>query len=351
MNKNIKQYGNNNTIIKKLQGKTIFLCTIATTETSTTPGITAAGATPELTLYTPALDAELLVRNEPVSAPEIPQTELGGTTCLTPGIITKGALELTNTPFVVANAGSQIIPQIPHITINTTPGKNINTGKAVNQPEEIYKKAKILGQQLSQTLDYIILAESLPAGTTTALGTLTALGYDAKNKVSGSAPENPHQLKNQLVETGLKKAKITPGKCTPYEAVAAVGDPMLIATAGIILGSTKPILLAGGTQLTAALALVKAIKPDYNFTNICQATTPYVVNDETSNILNITQQINPDITIFSADPEFEKSENPGLQVYTKGSVKEGVGAGGAIFLALLQGATTQEIRKNIEKLA
>ena len=45
--------------------------------------------------------------------------------------------------------------------------------------------------------DYLVIGESIAAGTTTALGVLRALGYDANEKVSGSMPTNPHDLKNK----------------------------------------------------------------------------------------------------------------------------------------------------------
>ena len=49
--------------------------------------------------------------------------------------------------------------------------------------------------------------------------------------------------------------------------------------------------------------------------------------------------------------EFEKSENEGLARYTKGSIKEGVGAGGAILYALLNGKTADEYRAKVEEIA
>ena len=52
----------------------VFICTIGTTETSLIPGLSGAGASPELTEYTPAADAELMVLGNVRCMEEIPQT-------------------------------------------------------------------------------------------------------------------------------------------------------------------------------------------------------------------------------------------------------------------------------------
>lgn len=46
--------------------------------------------------------------------------------------------------------------------------------------------------------EHLVIGESTPAGTTTALGVLTALGYDADFRVSASMPVNPTTLKGML---------------------------------------------------------------------------------------------------------------------------------------------------------
>ena len=48
--------------LDEIDGKNpLFICTIATTETGKISGISAAGANPEFTDYTPPADAELLL--------------------------------------------------------------------------------------------------------------------------------------------------------------------------------------------------------------------------------------------------------------------------------------------------
>ncbi len=350
MDQTIRSYGSQE-ILPRLKNKdTLFLCVIASTLTSRISGITGAGATPELTDYTPAADVELITYGEPKCLPEIPQTLVEDQAAPTPAVITKASLELANIPFLVVDAGSAIKPHIPYFNLNNKAGKSILTGQAVDNPEEIYQKGKILGENLSKLTSHLMIGESIPAGTTTALGVLTAMGYDAWDKVSGSTPDNPHSLKRQTVEQGLNKAGLMDKlPLDPFQAVKAVGDPMIPAVAGITAGSDVPVTLAGGTQMTAVAAFLKEAIKDFSFDDISIATTIFVARDEHSDIHYISKQIAP-INIFAVDPGFEKSESSGLQNYVKGVVKEGAGAGGAMLAANLKGVPIDRIRFKTEEL-
>jgi uncharacterized protein (TIGR00303 family) len=178
------------------------------------------------------------------------------------------------------------------------------------------------------------------------------MGYDVTHKISGSTPENPHQLKHKTVSAGLKAAGYEPGDLAsePFKAVQAVGDPMIPAVAGMAAGSKVPVTLAGGTQMTAICAVIKEAVPEFNWDKLSIATTIFVAEDYTSDINYINRQIK-DTPIFALDPGFERSENEGLKNYITGSVKEGVGAGGALLAALLKDVSMDDIRKRIEDLA
>jgi uncharacterized protein (TIGR00303 family) len=348
---NIKCYGSPS-ILDNLQNKDpLFLCVIATTKTSSIPGITGAGATPKLTAYTPAADLELVICGEPKCLSEIPQTVLGDEPAPTPAVITKACLEMADIPIMVADAGAKIKPDVPYIKLGEKPGEDIRTGNAVENAGELFEKGVMLGKTLSKITDHLIIGESTPAGTTTALGVLTALGYDAKQKVSGSMPENPHDLKYEVVMEGLKAAGYEEGSVVEdaLRAVEIVGDPMIPAVAGIVMGSSVPVTLAGGTQMTAVCSVIKGIDSEFDFSNLCITTTIFVAEDETADINYITRQI-ADINIFAVDPEFEKSSVAGLKSYLDGSVKEGVGAGGAMMAAILKDIDIEDIRVKIEDL-
>ncbi len=347
----LKCYGSSEMIHNLKNKDFLFLCVIASTLTSRITGITGAGATPELTDYTPAADVELVMLGKPLCLSEIPKTIIAGNAAPTPAVITKASLDLGDIPLLVVDAGAAVKPNIPYIKINETPGGDISTGKAIRNSKKIFDKGFILGKTLSKLTDHLFIGESTPAGTTTALGVLTALGYQVDHKISGSTPENPHKLKQRVVKNGLKLSGYEAGelKFDPFKAIDAVGDPMIPAVAGIVLGSTVPVTLAGGTQMTAVCAVIKGLLPEFDFNSLSIATTVFVAEDETSDINYIANQIS-DINIFAVDPFFEKSKTEGLNNYTKGSVKEGVGAGGAMLAALLKGVTIDEIRIRTEEL-
>jgi NaMN:DMB phosphoribosyltransferase len=108
--------------------------------------------------------------------------------------------------------------------------------------------------------------------------------------------------------------------------------------------------MAGGTQMSAVLAVVNALKPDV-LCNVAIGTTRWVISDRSSDLKGIVAQIS-DVPILAADIDFGPSRFEGLKAYEKGIVKEGVGAGGAAIAAMakLGGAVTQDILlKEIER--
>ena len=331
----------------------VFVCTIGTTETSLIPGLSGAGATPELTEYTPAADTELMVLGHVECMEEIPQTVVGKAAAPTPAMLTKASLEIADIPFTIVDAGCKIKPHIECNRLGNEYGRDIRTGRGVVNPLEIYENARELGAELARRHPMLIIGESIAAGTTTALGVLRALNYDANEKVSGSMPHNPHDLKTQVVDEGLKNAGLNPetDDIDGLQAIGAVGDPILAAVSGLVLGADGhiPIILAGGTQMAAVCAVVKSIKPSFDFSRINLATTVYVVGDETADLLGLVKQIDEDITVHAVDPKFEESTHEGLKNYLDGFVKEGAGAGGAMFTALARGVPLEKLRKKIEK--
>lgn len=340
-------------LIEKLQkheDDTVFLLTIGTTETSKIEGISGAGASAELTEFTPAADVEFLVLGDVRCTDTAAETVVDGAAAPTPARLTKAALQLANIPFVIVDAGSKVKPDVEYYSLGKEYGRDIRTGKGILNPLEIFENAKELGAELSLRHEMLIIGESIPAGTTTALGVLKALGYEANEKVSGSMPHNPHDLKIDAVCEGLKNAGIKPGEADAMQAIGAVGDPTLPAIAGIVLGSNVPVILAGGTQMAAVCAIIKAENPNFDFSRINLATTVFVAGDETADLFGILEQIDDDITVNVVDPRFEESEHEGLKNYLTGFVKEGAGAGGAMFAALVLGNSVERLRKRIEKV-
>ena len=248
--------------LDEISGKNpLFICTIGTTETGKIAGISAAGANPEFTDYTPPADAELLLLGKCKSIAGVPITPDG---IPTPGLITRSALQLADIPVLIANGGVRVKPQIPFLDLGGSPGRDIRTGKAVDDAAEIIERAKIAGAQLAKAVDYLVIGESIPGGTTTALGVLSALGIKAEGKVSSTLPQNPHSLKSEVVRAGLAAAGEKFGSLAqdPVKAVACVGDPMMAAFSGLVMGAAAqvPVLMAGGTQMSAVLAVVNGLE-------------------------------------------------------------------------------------------
>lgn len=340
--------------IENLKGKEpVFICTMSNTMTATVPGLTVAGANPDLIKYTPPADVELVYYGECKCIPGVPATPDGKPT---PAIITMSALKLAEVPFFVVEAGCEVKPHAPYISLNIPgPGGNIKTGKALDKGvvEKSIGYAELLGRNFADLADYLVLGETLPGGTTTALGVLMGLGIDARGKVSSSMPENPHEIKNRVVEEGMRAAGIRIGSLRndPLGAIATLGDPMMISVVGMALGAAPkvPVILAGGTQMTAVVALISRIRPD-TLNNIAIGTTKYIVEDSTSSIQWLIDQ-SADIPIFGADPGLGKSHKKGLRAFGHGFVREGVGAGGATLTAMLKSKgkiTTDIVRAEIE---
>ena len=338
--------------LDQVQGKKpLFILTVANTETAKIPGISAAGKYPEFTDYTPPADAELLLLGKCKCIKGVPVTPDG---IPTPALITMSALRLADVPVLVASGGLKVKPYIPFLDLGGSPGRDIRTGNAVDNVEEVIQRATVAGEHLAKTADYLVIGESIPGGTTTALGVLSAMGVKAEGKVSSSMPDNPHDLKIEAVQAGLAAAGESFGSLAgnPVKAISCLGDPMMPAFAGLVVGAASqvPVLMAGGTQMTAVLAVVKALNPDV-LCNVAVGTTRWVACDRSSDLKGIVAQIS-EVPILAADLDFGASRFEGLRAYEKGVVKEGVGAGGAAIAAMakFEGAVTKDtLLREIER--
>jgi len=343
--------------LNRLKGRRpLFICVIGSTETAKIRGISAAGRSPELTDYTPPADAELLLLGRCRCISGMPATPEG---VPTPALIAMSALRLSDIPALVVSGGLRVNPHIPFLDLGGRPGGDIRTGKAVGGAQEVLSRAEIAGENLSKLADYLVIGESIPGGTTTALGVMSAMGIDAKGKVSSSMPNNPHGLKIETVEGGLGASGIEPGALArdPIKAISCVGDPALPAIAGLALGAARrvPVLLAGGTQMGAVLAVLKALDP-IALGGVAIGTTRWILMDKTADLKGIVAQV-ADVPILAADLDFSKSKFDGLRAYEAGAAKEGVGAGGAAIAAMARSAGSLgkeallgEVERNYERL-
>ncbi|MCX6650665.1 MAG: TIGR00303 family protein [Methanomassiliicoccales archaeon] len=319
--------------VERVWGKRpTFAVVIGNTETAKIPGVSAAGAVPAITDFTPAADVELLHYGRCKCIDGVPVTPTG---VPTPGIITMSALQLAPMPIFAINGGVRVRPHTPYFELDGTPGEDIRTGKALKDPRRVYENAFMLGKEMAKNIDYLVIGESIAGGTTTALAVLMAMGYEAK--VSSSMIDNPHDLKTQIALEGISRSPFSKKemKTDPLKAVQAVGDPMMPAAAGVIAGAAEsvPVIMAGGTQMAAVMAIVKGLSPG-SLSNVALGTTKWIVNDKSSDVRAIVKQIG-NLPILAADLDFGPSKHEGLNIFEKGLVKEGVGAGGISVAAFL----------------
>ena len=343
--------------VERVWGKTpTFAVVIGNTETAKIPGVSAAGAVPEITDFTPAADVELLHYGRCKCIDGVPVTPTG---VPTPGIITMSALQLAPMPLFAVNGGVNVRPHTPYFEMEGTPGQDIRGGKALKDPRRVFENAVLLGRQLARKNEYLVIGESIAGGTTTALAALMAMGYDGQGKVSSSMIENPHSLKERIALEGLANSPFSREEMAsdPLKAVQAVGDPMMPAAAGVAAGAAEsiPVIMAGGTQMAAVMAVVKGLSPS-SLDNMALGTTKWIVNDRSSDVRSIVRQIGG-VPILAADLDFGPSVHEGLNVFEKGLVKEGVGAGGISVAAFLSsqgkvdaGVMLQKVEENYVRL-
>lgn len=316
----------------------VFTCVLGFTDTGLIPGISAAGATPADRKYTCLADAEFLY-NGACSQPQYPLPPLAAGA--SPVLIARAVVETLSLPLYLFNAGLPQTPVVPTIDLGGIPALCLSHGCALELSvvNHLFYQGLLWGEKLAKNLAdrYLIIGECVVGGTTTALAVLTALGIAAQGKVNSSHPVCNHSQKWDVVQSGLKKAKLS---SDPMQIVAAVGDPMQIVVAGMTIAASRfcGVLLAGGTQMLAVYALIQALARAYNLTwqpeTVVVGTTRWVAEDPTGNTVKLAQAIG-NVPLLATQLSFATSKYQQLQAYEQGFVKEGMGAGGACIAAHL----------------
>lgn len=328
-----------------------FCCVLAHTDTCLIPGVSAAGISEELRPYTPAADAEVVLLGAPRCLPRLPSNPLGAAG---PSGITRAALDLAGIEAVFIGAGLRVWPDTQCERVDAVPGGNIECGHAVPNAARLLEAGLEIGRKMAATAPYLVLAESVPGGTTTGLALLLALGVAAEGRVSGSQVDNAHRLKTGVARTALSAANLTVGggQGDPLGAVSALGDPMQPLAAGIALGATSAgcdVLLAGGSQMLAVAALIEAVQGSAALERLAIGTTRWIVQDPAADIAGLAQDIAPGLPVLAVNLDFSNSRHAGLRAYEHWLVKEGVGAGGACIAALLAtGASIERLEEAID---
>ncbi len=346
-----------------------FACILGFTDTGLIPGISAAGATPRDRQYTAIADAEFLYSGpRPHPQYPLPPLQAGAS----PVLISRAVLEAQGIPLSVFNAGLPYPPAVPAVDLGGTPARCLSTGKALelSTVQRLFEAGLHWGQKLAEAHPegYLIVAECVVGGTTTALSVLMDLGIDANGKVNSSHPLCNHQQKLALVQAGLAAAHrnrtpltpvgrgITGLDLDPLMTIAAVGDPDASRSSrhGDRRQSSLWCPVGRGTQMLAVYALIRAVASyhalPWNGDRIVVGTTRWVAEDPTGDTVGLAQAVGP-VPLLATQLSFADSRYPQLSAYERGFVKEGVGAGGcAIAAHLYQNWNQSQLLQAIEAL-
>ncbi|WP_122893871.1 nicotinate mononucleotide-dependent phosphoribosyltransferase CobT [Arcobacter peruensis] len=338
--------------LEYLRGKkATFLLSGSVTKTCEIPNISQAGIPGKLSL-TPTLDAEFLCLKEVRSLEDIAQTPKG---VPTPALITRAVHELK--PFSnieILDLGLEVKPKIDYFKIHDfdlEPSARIDDGAKIDAMA-VFQAGVQFASSYETNDDYVILAESVPSGTTTANATAKALGYSSDGYFSSSFKNNPSDIKNETIKNALNRVLQNDDV---FAKLSNVADNMLIFNAGFVLGSTSKdlkVILAGGTQMATVLLIVNSIlesmQGEINSSNIALCTTKWINEDENSNIKALLQQLAFPINAYASSFDFSESSHRALKLYDEGEAKEGVGCGAALCYAAINSIEKITLTKKIE---
>lgn len=332
------------------EGKADFLLAASVTRTCEIEGITQAGIPGKIPL-TPTLDAEFMATQKVFSMPEVPETTKG---IPTPAIITRAVHNLSPYASIeVLNLGLDVIPQnTPLQNFDIVPSGSVASGASIDA-RAVFEKGMIAGKSYELKGNYLILAECVPSGTTTAATSALALGYDCRNDFSSSFLEAPDSIKEKTIDAALL---LINDEMSNFEKLSLVSDNMLIFCAGFLLEASKRfhVVLAGGTQMASCLLIADALREDVlmrvKSDNITLATTSWVANDNKSDIKHLLSLLSYTPHAIYTSFSFADAEIPVLKLYDDGEAKEGVGAGGALAYANANSTTNKELLDAIELL-
>jgi len=317
---------------------------VGTTETAAIEGISAAGADADAMVHTPSADAEIVCYGEPIRAPVVPVSPTGTPT---PALVTRAVRDLIDFDVTVVDAGLREPTGAPTVTVGARPGGDVRDADPVSTAHGAFEAARQFGRALPD--DAVYLGESIPGGTTTALGVQAALGEreGAGGGVSSSLPENPVERKREVVAEGLSASGLEAGGAAgePKVALRRMGDPVLAVVTGTALGCLETdtaVTLAGGTQLATVAALLRHAGVEQRLE---LATTSFVAADRSVDLDALADAL--DLSVTVTDPAFDEGDHPAFDGYVAGEAKEGVAMGGALALARAAGVPTADVRERV----
>tara|TARA_B100000579_G_scaffold123584_1_gene99575 strand:- start:1776 stop:2972 length:1197 start_codon:yes stop_codon:yes gene_type:complete len=341
-----------------------FFLILAGSQTSEIEGISSAGSTPASRRYTAIADAELLLRG-PISLKRWPLPPLPAG--VSPALISYVASSFLKIKPTIISAGLLQSPSFRHVSIESSeigPARCLSSGEAmdISRVELLLDGGFKIGKKLKQSL---LITECVPGGTTTAFAVLSGLGIDVNGLISGSHRNPPAELKTKIVKEGLKAAKLKKNPSS-IALMAAVGDPFQPIAVGLLMGaieSGQDVLLGGGCQMLAVLALalneVQSESRSEFVERILIGTTSWLVDESLSSskkrnsfihLMNhVAKHFKVNILGLASGYRFKDSNQKVLRDYELGYVKEGVGAGALSLLAQINGLTQEQMIKKCDR--
>jgi uncharacterized protein (TIGR00303 family) len=337
--------------IESLRGKkATFMLSLSNTKTANIKGITQAGI-PGMIHLTPTLDSEFLCSGEVRSLEDVAKTPKG---VPTPALMTRGVHLLAPYGRIeLLDLGLEVKPKLDYFTQHTfelMPSESIAKGAEIDA-QGVFEKGVKFGRDYLCQDEYIILAESVPSGTTTASATALGLRYKTEGMFSSSFKERPNDIKEKTLKLALANLD---NQHDIFDTLGRVGDNMLIFNAGFLMGLNNKIkvILAGGTQMACVLLvmnkILKLMGGKIESSNLALCTTKWVAEDEHSDIKALLEMLSFPINAYYADFDFSLSQHPALALYDEGEAKEGVGAGGALVYGFLNGLSKESITRQVE---
>ena len=342
----------------------VFFLILAGSQTAEIEGISSAGSTPISRRYTAVADAELLLRG-PMYPKRWPLPPLPAG--VSPALISYVASSFLKIKPTIISAGLLQSPSFRHVSLEPSkpgPSRCLSSGNAmdISRVELLFDGGFKIGKKSRQSL---LVTECVPGGTTTAFAVLSGLGINVNGLISGSHRNPPSELKTKLVNQGLKAAKLKKNPSS-LSLMAAVGDPFQPIAVGLLMGaieSGQDVLLGGGCQMLAVLALaLNEVNPESrsNFVEkILIGTTSWLVDESLASskkrhsfihLMNrVAKHFKVNILGLASGYRFNDSNQQVLRDYEIGYVKEGVGAGALSLLAQINGLTQPEMIEQCDR--
>ena len=335
-----------------------FFLILAGSQTAEIEGISAAGSSAASRRYTAVADAELLLKgpNFPKRWP-LPPLPAG----ISPALISFVASNFLKIKPKIITAGLLQTPPFPYVSLESPdmgPARCLSSGNAMERTRVrlLLDGGFKIGRKLKSSL---LITECVPGGTSTAFAVLSGLGINVNGLISGSHRTPPSELKKQLVRDGLQAAKLKENPSS-VDLMSAVGDPFQPIAVGLLMGaieSRQEILLGGGCQMLAVLALalneIEAESRAEFVSKILIGTTAWLVDESLSSAGNrhtfvhlmnhVANHFKVNFLGLASGYRFKESKQKVLRDYEIGYVKEGVGAGALSLLAQIKGLTQKEM--------